>query len=72
MFTTLGDIVSQLKPGQVYEFVETLPTPAGRFNFLKESIVLAVGSNISISRLCVDKSNCSRDFLSITGERKTV
>src|SRR5579872_1446097 len=47
-------------------------TPAGRSSFISASTVCCVGSRISNSRLCVRISNCSRDFLSTWGERKTV
>ena len=48
------------------------PTPAGRSSFISASTVCGVGSKMSISRLCVRISNCSRDFLSTCGERRTV
>jgi hypothetical protein len=47
-------------------------TPAGRSSFINASTVCGVGSKMSISRLCVLISNCSRDFLSTCGERSTV
>src|SRR5580704_336457 len=47
-------------------------TPGGKSNFISASTVSGVGSRMSISRLCVRISNCSRDFLSTCGERKTV
>src|SRR5207249_83566 len=47
-------------------------TPAGRSSFIRASTVCWVGSRMSSSRLCVRISNCSRDFLSTCGERKTV
>src|SRR5207244_4381471 len=47
-------------------------TPAGRSSFIRASTVCGVGSKMSISRLCVRISNCSRDFLSTCGERSTV
>src|SRR5205085_12030550 len=47
-------------------------TPAGRSSFISASTVCGVGSKMSISRLCVRISNCSRDFLSTCGERRTV
>src|SRR5260370_20025222 len=50
----------------------SISTPAGRFNRVNASTVLLVGSIISIRRLCVRISNCSRASLSINGERITV
>ena len=47
-------------------------TPAGRFSFLSESIVLAFGSKTSIKRLWIRISNCSRAFLWTKVERFTV
>src|ERR1044072_5560803 len=39
---------------------------------MSASTVCGVGSSMSIRRLCVRISNCSRDFLSTCGERRTV
>src|SRR5271156_884280 len=47
-------------------------TPGGRSSFISASTVSGVGSRMSMSRLCVRISNCSRDFLSTCGERRTV
>src|SRR5439155_8546497 len=47
-------------------------TPGGRSSFISASTVSGVGSRMSISRLCVRISNCSRDFLSTCGDRSTV
>src|SRR5574344_1525808 len=46
----------------VYCLIST-STPAGSSSFISESITSAVGSRMSIIRLCVLISNCSRDFL---------
>src|SRR5207244_8517540 len=46
-------------------------TPALRSSFISASSVCCVGSRMSSSRLCVRISNCSRDFLSMCGERST-
>src|SRR5207249_7225444 len=46
-------------------------TPAERSSFINASRVCCVGSRMSSSRLWVRISNCSRDFLSTWGERKT-
>src|SRR4029078_2407539 len=47
-------------------------TPAGRYSVISASTVCGVGSKMSIRRLCVRSSNCSRDFLSTCGDRSTV
>src|SRR5215210_7018255 len=47
-------------------------TPADRSSFISASTVCGVGSTMSSTRLCVRISNCSRDFLSMCGERLTV
>src|SRR5205085_258787 len=47
-------------------------TPAGKSSFIRASTVCGVGSRMSSSRLCVRISNCSRDFLSTCGDRRTV
>src|SRR5690348_8177564 len=47
-------------------------TPGGKSSFISASTVSGVGSRMSINRLCVRISNCSRDFLSTCGDRKTV
>ena len=47
-------------------------TPTGSSSFIRASTVWEVGSRMSSSRLCVRISNCSRDFLSMWGERLTV
>src|SRR5579884_3739089 len=47
-------------------------TPAGRLRRISASTVLEVGSRMSIRRLWVRISNCSRESLSMKGERRTV
>src|SRR3989440_2993670 len=47
-------------------------TPAGRSSLVSASIVCERESSMSISRLCVFSSNCSRLFLSMCGLRSTV
>src|SRR5690349_3380128 len=47
-------------------------TPAARSSFMSASTVCGVGSTMSSTRLCVRISNCSRDFLSMCGERSTM
>src|SRR5262245_9697844 len=48
-----------------------MSTPAGRSRRINESTVFAVGSMMSISRLWVRISKCSRESLSLCGERTT-
>src|SRR5215472_17702988 len=48
-----------------------MSTPAGRSSRIRESTVFGVGSMMSISRLCVRISNCSRESLYLCGERMT-
>src|SRR6516162_5906917 len=48
-----------------------MSTPAGRSRRISESTVLGVGSIMSISRLCVRISKCSRESLYLCGERMT-
>src|SRR5215831_7483329 len=48
-----------------------MSTPAGRSSRISESTVLGVGSMMSISRLCVRISKCSRESLYLCGERMT-
>src|SRR5689334_17447201 len=49
----------------------SMSTPAGRSRRISESTVLGVGSMMSISRLCVRISKCSRESLYLCGERMT-
>src|SRR5574337_130261 len=46
-------------------------TPADRSSFISASRVCWVGSRMSSRRLWVRISNCSRDFLSVCGDRST-
>src|SRR5699024_12810535 len=55
----------------IYNLIST-STPLGKSNFINASTVLAVGLTISIKRLCVRISNCSRESLYLCGERITV
>src|SRR5579872_841872 len=55
-----------------YSTLISTSTPAGRSSFVNASTVWARESRMSITRLCVLSSNCSRDFLSTCGERNTV
>src|SRR5450755_3333839 len=54
----------------VYAF-SSMSTPAGRSRCINASIVFAVACSMSIRRLCVRISKCSRLFLSTCGERLT-
>ena len=49
-----------------------MSTPAGSDSLFNASIVFPVGWMMSINRLWVRISNCSRDFLSMCGLRSTV
>src|SRR5713226_5223987 len=75
LFEDLGH--AQLAPQQAFgkgrrHSLISMLTPAGRLSRIRASTVLDVGSRMSISRLCVRISNCSRESLSMNGERKTV
>src|SRR5204863_4564310 len=49
----------------------SMSTPAGRSSRISWSIVFGVGLWMSISRLCVRTSKCSRESLSLNGLRIT-
>src|SRR5579864_1798614 len=49
----------------------SISTPEGKSILVSASMVCVVGSRISTRRLWVRISNCSRDFLSLCGERRT-
>ena len=49
----------------------TMSTPAGRSRRWSASTVFGVGEWMSISRLCVRISKCSRESLSLNGDRIT-
>src|SRR3989442_2360189 len=55
-----------------YSTLISTSTPAGRSSFVSASTVWDLESRMSISRLCVFSSNCSRLFLSMCGLRSTV
>src|SRR5438445_499547 len=55
-----------------YSTLISTSTPAGRSSFVNASTVWDLESRMSISRLCVFSSNCSRLFLSMCGLRSTV
>src|SRR5439155_10408626 len=48
-----------------------MSTPEGSWRRISASTVFEVGSRMPIRRLCVRISNCSRDSLSMCGERIT-
>src|SRR3989338_8460559 len=50
----------------------SISTPAGKFRFIKASIILGVGDVMSIILLWVRISNCSREVLSIKEDLLTV
>src|SRR5947199_5338938 len=56
----------------VHSTLISTSTPAGRSSFVSASTVWDRESRMSISRLCVLSSNCSRLFLSMCGLRSTV
>src|SRR5207244_11479420 len=56
----------------LYSTLISTSTPAGRSSFVRASTVCDRESRMSISRLCVLSSNCSRLFLSMCGLRSTV
>src|SRR5699024_10033344 len=49
----------------------SMSTPAGRSRRISESTVFGVGSRMSMSRLCVRISKCSRESLYLCGDRIT-
>src|SRR6185437_7475124 len=49
----------------------SMSTPAGRSSRMSESTVFGVGEWMSINRLCVRISKCSRESLSLNGDRIT-
>src|SRR5262249_42751050 len=53
-----------------YSLISMSP-PAGRSSRMSESTVFGVGSMMSIRRLCVRISKCSRESLYLCGERMT-
>src|ERR1019366_5616845 len=57
---------------RAYSTLISTSTPAGRSSLVSASTVCERVSRMSIMRLCVLSSNCSRDFLSPCGERRSV
>src|SRR5699024_488622 len=55
----------------VYNFI-SMSTPDGKSRRISESTVCGVGSTMSIKRLCVRISNCSRESLYLCTARNTV
>src|SRR5439155_1952693 len=58
--------------GVVSQVLISMSTPAGMSSFSRASMVCALDRVMSISRLWIRISNCSRDFLSTCGLRSTV
>src|SRR5690606_2430376 len=58
--------------GDLAQLLISTSTPADRSSFIKASSVWGVGSRMSMRRLWVRTSNCSRAFLSTCGPRSTV
>src|SRR5206468_3211719 len=56
----------------LHQSLISMSTPAGRSRRISESTVFGVGEWMSISRLCVRISKCSRESLSLNGLRITV
>src|ERR671923_62078 len=56
----------------LHQSLISMSTPAGRSSRISESTVFGVGEWMSISRLCVRISKCSRESLSLNGLRITV
>src|SRR5690606_8375098 len=59
---TLRHNTSSLHAGEGYSLI-SMSTPAGKSSRMSASTVLGVGSKMSIKRLCVRISNCSRESL---------
>src|SRR6202044_504475 len=57
--------------GCVPQSLISMSTPTGRSSRIRESTVFGVGSMMSIRRLCVRISKCSRESLYLCGERMT-
>src|SRR5438046_3809876 len=55
-----------------YSTLISTSTPAGKSSFVRASTVCDLESRMSISRLCVFSSNCSRLFSSMCGLRSAV
>src|SRR4029077_18485579 len=61
----------QLLAEQASHNLISMSTPAGRSSRISESTVFGVGEWMSIRRLCVRTSKCSRESLSLNGDRIT-
>src|SRR5439155_17842678 len=62
---------AELSADDDFHSLMSMSTPAGRSSRMSESTVFGVGEWMSISRLCVRTSKCSRESLSLNGERIT-
>src|SRR2546423_1723009 len=56
----------------LHQSLISMSMPAGRSSRISESTVFGVGEWMSIRRLCVRTSKCSRESLSLNGLRITV
>src|SRR5262249_51787133 len=61
----------QLPADDPFHSLISMSTPAGRSRRMSASTVLGVGEWMSIRRLCVRTSKCSRESLSLNGDRIT-
>ena len=61
----------ELLPTMPFTSLISMSTPAGRSSRISESTVFGVGEWMSIRRLCVRTSKCSRESLSLNGDRIT-
>src|SRR6185312_3589752 len=62
---------AQLLADDAFHSLISMSTPAGRSRRISESTVFGVGEWMSIRRLCVRTSKCSRESLSLNGDRIT-
>src|SRR5205807_6385162 len=62
---------AQLLAEDAFHSLISISTPAGRSSLISESTVFGVGEWMSIRRLCARTSKCSRESLSLNGERIT-
>src|SRR4051794_9086447 len=62
---------AQLSADDAFHSLISMSTPAGRSSRISESTVFGVGEWMSMSRLCVRISKCSRESLSLNGLRIT-
>src|SRR5258708_9674909 len=63
---------AQLLCKKALQLFISMLTPAGRLRRMSASTTRGLGSRMSTIRLCVRISNCSRESLSMKGDRMTV